>query len=380
MFEMGQPETKKKSRKFLWATTGSIVVAGIVIGSYFIATKNGESSVAKKEEQAEKDKAKGAAPIPVEVTAATLGDVHATIESFATLESEQQAEVFAKTDGQVVRLHAEEGDIVREGSLIAEIAPEDRAIQAETSRLKAENARRELERAEATYARQMISQQDYEKLKQAAEVAAMDLKEAEWRLANTKVLAPFTGRITERKVVAGKTVKPGDHLYTLASYDPIVAKVYLPQKDLVSLAIGQKTELIPEAAPDLKWKGEIFRISPIIDAKTGTVKVTLKVLPEQSSVAQRPGTYVRVQIRTATRAGAVMVPKQALFEEDDKTYVFVEKNKKAEKRLVQVGYASNGHAEILSGVAAGEKVITMGMASLKESSELEILQTASVSK
>ncbi len=371
MFESTGEGGKRGSRKFVWATTGTIAVAGVLVASYLIFNRDGEASIEKK-----KDQPKTAAPIPVEIAKAELGEVFSTLESFATLESEQQAEIFAKTDGQVTSMRVEEGDVVAQGALIAEIGPEDKAIQLETARLKAANARRELERAQATFARQMISEQEYEKLKSAADVSAMDLKEAEWRLANTRIIAPFSGKITERKIVVGRTVKPGEHLFTIASYNPLVAKVFLPQKDLASIRLGQKALLAPESAPSDKWQAEVYRISPVIDAKTGTVKVTLKLVPQAGQIEQRPGTYVRVQIQTATRAEAVLIPKQAIFEEDQKTYVFVAKEKRAEKREVAVGYASNGNREILKGISAGESVVTMGMASLKENSELDVTNAA----
>lgn len=371
MFQTEGETRRVRSRTFIWATTGTLLTIGAVVAFYVISSRDGEGSIKKNPEQA-----KAAAPIPVEVETAQIGEVYSAIESFATIESEQQAEVYAKTDGVVTKMNAEEGLIVKAGAVLAELGPEDRAIQLESSRLKAENARRELDRAEATYSRQLISQQDYEKLKNAADVAAMDLKEAEWRLANTRIIAPLSGKITERLIVLGRTVKPGEHLFTISSYDPLVAKVFLPQKDLASLKNGQKAQLVPEFATDEKWEAEVYRISPVIDPKTGTVKVTLRLLADPGDPNQRPGSYVRVQIRTATRSNAVLVPRHAIFEEDQKSYLFVEKNKHALKREVQVGYGSNGRREIVKGVAAGEHVVTMGMASLKENSELDITNTS----
>jgi len=360
--------------------TRRLLTAGALLGLLavlFVSTgcsRDGEGST--REPDKGKAEKKASAPIPVEVAPATLGEVFMTLDSFASIESEQQAEIYAKADGQVGALRAEEGDIVREGQLLAQLIPEDRAIQLETARLRAENARKELERAEATYQQKMISDQDYDKLKSTADIAAQELKEAEWRLANTKVVAPFSGKITERKIVLGKTVKPGEHLFTIASYDPLVARVFLPQKDLATLKIGQKATLVPESSPSEKWEGEVYRISPVIDSRTGTVKVTVKLTPQSSSVEPRPGTYVRVQIRVASRSNAVKVPKKAIFEESQKSYVFVALNSKALKREVLLGYASNGSIEVVKGVAAGEKVVVDGMASLKENSDLDVLKSS----
>ena len=99
-------------------------------------------------------------------------------------------------------------------------------------------------------------------------------------------------------------------------------------------------------------QGRVERLSPIVDQASGTVKVTVAIEPKPGF---RPGSFVRVEIRTDTKSDAIVIPKRALIEEDGQNYVFIAQNDTAKRAKVELGYQREGLVEIRNGVSPGRK-------------------------
>src|SRR5690606_34680812 len=105
----------------------------------------------------------------------------------------------------------------------------------------------------------------------------------------------------------------------------LVARVYVPEKELDRVREGQAAQIMGKAAKDRQGTGFVQRIAPVVDPTTGTVKLTI-ALPEELVGGERgflPGMYAEVTLTTAERERAVLVPKEALIHDDDQAFVFV---------------------------------------------------------
>jgi membrane fusion protein (multidrug efflux system) len=192
------------------------------------------------------------------------------------------------------------------------------------------------------------------------------------------VVAPFGGRITVRKVQTGQQVKPGDELFTLADFDPLVARIFLPEREVLDLAVGQPVRLALRAREETRFSGRIRQISPVVDTASGTVKVTVEAVRPPASV--RPGAFVTVEVLRETRANAVLVPRPAVIRELQETFVFVAEGKVARKRVVNVGLEEGDRLEIRAGLEAGEQVITAGQGGLKDQAPIAVAPAAKAGK
>lgn len=311
--------------------------------------------------------------VPVEVTFARRGTVSAAISGSSTIESEQSADILSKIEGIVTAVHVEEGTSVTRGQVLVELETEEKQVALDQAKAKLEAARREFERGERAYREQVMSQQDYDKLRNAYDIAKADIEKATLELTYTKIRAPFAGRIVERSVVAGRHVRPGDKLFALASFNPLLANVYVPEKDVYGLKLGQHAELVLEAQGDRKLDGRVLRISPVVDAKTGTVKVTIAVPPSDAATV-RPGAFVRVNILTDSHPNALLVPKIAIVREDQHDFVYVVDGAVAARRKVSLGYANDGHIEIAAGLKGTESIVVAGQGSLKDGAKIEVVK------
>ncbi len=310
-------------------------------------------------------------PVPVEVVAVATGPVAGYISTTANLVPEDEVRVLAETEGRVAEVRVEEGDAVAAGQLLAAVNRDEAAIAANTARLRASNASRAFERAEQTRAQGLISAEAYDRLSLEHEVARQEVAEAEWKLGRTQVRAPFAGRVTERLVHPGQHIRPGDPLFVLADFDPLVARVYLPERDVLRLEEGREVRLALAADETLRFAGRIRQISPVVDTQTGTVKVTVEAVDPPAAV--RPGAFVSVAIVRERREAAALLPREAVLRELGATHVFVAQGGTAVKREVSLGLEENGRVEVVSGVEVGERVVVAGQGGLRSGATIKVL-------
>lgn len=362
-------ETRRRVRRYAWGGGVLLAVILAVVGGFMVV-----GSVSAKGQSAAPaaPPAKQEVAVPVQVEVPSRGTVSAALVASSTLETEQQADVLAKTDGLVVRMLVDEGANVAKGQVLAELEDADKTIALQQARLKAEASKREYERAQRSHQDQLISQQDFERLRSTHDLALADVESAALSLSYTKIVAPFGGRIVDRVVVQGRHIKSGEKLFTIANLTPLVARVFLPEKDVAGLRLGQTAELVLDAAGGQRLPGRVTRISPVVDTSTGTIKVTVEALALTPSA--RPGSFTSVRIVTDTHKDALLVPKAAVVREDSSDYLFVADGSRARRCKVKLGLPSDGRIEVVAGLSGRESVIVAGQGSLKDGARVDVLK------
>ena len=321
-----------------------------------------------------KDAKKEKEPTAVSVAAVEEGAIAAYTAATANLVPEDEVKVVAEAEGRVVKLLVDEGHTVAAGQPLVHVDPTDARIAVNKGELALRNAQLALDRSERMAAEKLISPQELDKVRFERDSAAQQLAEARQRLRKTSVVAAFRGRITVRRVQLGQNVKPGDELFTLADFEPLVARIFLPEREVLGLVKGQEVRLALRAREDARFAGRIQQISPVVDTQSGTVKVTIEVVQAPDFV--RPGAFVTVEVLRERRASALLVPREAVVRELNEAYVFVADGTTARKRAIQVGLEEDGRLEIRSGLKAGERVVTSGHGALRDQSPIAVAPPA----
>jgi len=389
---MKQGSARRRSL-ILMVALGVLIVVGLAVGFHFVRSRNAGGSaaagaaggtqpgggkggrsgaeavaLASKTTEGPADKK---TPVPVSVSSIALGAVSSYITSTANLVPENEVKVLAEAEGRVDRVAVEEGDRVGRGQILAQLVKDDADIAFKKAHLRSENARLAHERAVKVVDENLMSREAFDKVTLENEVAQQELAEAQWRLDKTTIRAPFGGRITERVVKPGQHVRPGDALFTVSDFDPLIARIYLPEKDVIGLQEGREVRITLKASDDTRFAGRIRQISPVVDPATGTVKVTVEAAARPAVV--RPGAFVTIDIVREVHARAVLLPREAVIRELQDSYVFVVRGDVAEKREVSLGLEEGGRIEALSGVTAGEQVIVAGQGGLKPGSPVKVI-------
>ena len=318
----------------------------------------------------------GGNAIPVKVTAVVRRQIADYLETNGSLEAENEVDIVTRTTGPIVELNVEEGDFVRAGQVLARIDAAEIEAQLGIARVNLAEADLAWKRAQGSYREEVISQEAFDLAKSNYDGAAAQIVGTEILLNYTVIRAPFDGLIIERVIKNAEHVGANARLFRISDFDPLLCPIQLPEKDLTRLKLGQPAYLTVEAFTDVRFPARVLRISPVVYAATGTVKVTLEV---QGEGRLRPGMFASVFVETDVHDNAVVAPKQALVLEStaDTVYVVVddgEGGKIAQRRELELGFEESDHMEVLSGVAEGEDVVTKGQDTLSDRTPVLILE------
>jgi len=312
-------------------------------------------------------------PVPVAVASAELGSIASYYKATATLEAEKEAQVLARVSGVIASLSAEEGDRLAAGAALLRIENGEYRLRVDQAAAAAANLRARFQRLQAMRDEGLATDEEFEAARSELARAEADEGLARLDLSYTEVVAPFGGRVTRRLASVGQNVSAGTPLFALADFDPLLAKVHVPSREFNQLRQDQDVELVLDSGGQ-RVQGRIKLISPVIDPASGTIKITIEIpsYPEGT----RPGDFAQVQIVTERRDGAVLVPRSAVLTDKGETVVFVAAGQEgavAERRVVEVGFTDDERSQILTGLAAAERVVVKGQRSLKHGSPLKIL-------
>lgn len=305
---------------------------------------------------------------PVVTTRVATGGISAQIRATSTIEAEQMVTVHAETTGRITALSFEEGDVVKEGQVLARVRQDMQRSGLDRASTSLSKTERDLETVRQLHARGVASQQELDQAELAYETATLDVRDRKRDVGNTRVVAPFGGTVTQRFVSEGAFVATGAQILSIVDFDTLVARVFVPEKELDRLRVGQDAEIAGKAAQGRHGTGKLVRIAPVVDATTGTVKVTI-ALPAAlvgGDAGFLPGMYAEVTLTTETRPRATLVPKPALVYDEEQPYLFVVEGDRVKRVKVELGLTDREHAEVVSGIDVGQEIVLSGHAGLKD--------------
>ena len=308
--------------------------------------------------------------VPVEVAAVERAPISLYFETQGTLEAENEVDLVARQSGPITELAAEEGMRVGKGRLLARIDDAEVTVQLQVAKIRLEETRLAFERAQTLYDSELLSQEAYDQAVATFQSARGEVERLEVQVRYTEVKAPFSGQIVRRYVRFAEHVSTGQQLFRISDFDPLLCPIQVPERELPRLRLGQPARLSVEAFPGRRFEARVLRISPVVDAASGTVRVTLEASGEG---VLRPGMFASVELEMENRPSALVIPKSALALDSLGDTVFVAAGEVAERRQVELGFRNEDRLEILSGLAEGERVVVVGQDGLSEGTPIEIL-------
>jgi RND family efflux transporter MFP subunit len=364
---MDTHEHRRHPRRALLLSGIGVVVLVAVVGVFLIVQNaRGNGGAAKKSAKGAKD---AIAAAPVQLTRVGRDDIATYLETTTTLEPRNSAILVARRGGQVVRLLAEEGDQVREGQALALIDATEQELALSRAKLASEVADKELARGRQLRERSLIADKELEDRELAKRTAWQQKEQAKYDLSQTRISAPFAGRVVRRMVNQGETVNPGKECFEIADFTPLLGRVYFPERELAQVRVGQPAVLSLDILPGKEFPAVVLLVNPAIDRGNGTFKVTLEVRDPSGTL--RSGSFARVRLRTGVHQDAVVLSRRALVSEDGDDFVFIARADSVNRVKVAVGASSGDTVQILNGVAEGDSVVTVGQGGLKQGSRIK---------
>lgn len=312
-----------------------------------------------------------APPIPVETATPVRGDVLAVYSGTAPIEAFAEADVIAKVDGEIREVLVEEGDDVTEGQIMARLDGDRLRLELNESSARLRKMQRDFERNKDLREKGLLSEGDYEKLRFDLEALQASYNLASLELDYTQIRAPIDGVISERYIKIGNTIKVGDPLYRVTGLDPLVAYLHVPEREYRQISAGQPVAIDIDALAGQRIFATVTRISPIVDAATGTFKTTIEIRDDTRRI--KPGMFGRMSIVYDRHENVLKIPRSAIVEELGSESVFVVEDGKAIRRAVTTGYGENGMIEVVEGLTETDNVVTVGQVGLKPDATVTVI-------
>jgi HlyD family secretion protein len=382
-----------------WVVAGLVVVAG-AIGAWFAF--------------------KPAAAIPVKAAAAvpaSTANMAATsvLDASGYVIARRQATVSSKVTGKVVELMIEEGMPVKQGQVLARLDDSNTRAQVALSqsqldaaraqlaeiRVQLADAQRQLKRSKELHERKLVSDAAVENAQAAVDGLQARLESAQENVKVSErnvglyrqqvddmiVRAPFSGVITVKNAQVGEMISPlsaggagtRTGIGTLVDMGSLEIEVDVNENFINRVQSGQKVEALLNAYPDWKIPCAVIAVIPTADRSKATVKVRIGIQTKDPRII--PDMGVRVAFlpeeeaaATAAAPQGVMVPAEAIKDENGTKVVFVIAGEKVERRAVGVGPTRGAQVQVVAGLSGGERVAVGDLAQLADGARIEVVQ------
>jgi membrane fusion protein, multidrug efflux system len=346
----------------------AVLMGGIYGWHWFVAKKFIEPMM----------KGMASAPQTVSTTIAATSSWQSRTQALGTLRAVRGADLAAQASGVVDKLHIESGAEVAAGTVLLLLKPNDDPAKLAQLQAQAELAsitlRRDQEQLEAQAISQATVDTDASNLKAArAQVVAQQA------LIEEKVVrAPFAGRLGIRLVDEGQYLAAGTTVVTLQALDPIFIDFYVPQQALARLKVKQAVSATVDAYPGVNFTGNIASVNSKVDTASRNVQVRASFANADRRLV--PGMYANVDIDDGDPSTLLTLPQSSItYNPYGNTVYLVQKSGTDDKgnpkltvlqRFVKLGETRGDQVAVLSGVAAGDEVVTAGQMKLRNGSSV----------
>lgn len=314
----------------------------------------------------------GVSPIGVMTAQVTAQDFVDRFTALATATASESIEVTSRISSVVTRINFREGEEVAAGQLLVEL--DSREIRAELALAEASlaQARSQFERSRSLATQKIISETQMEELEARMKMADAQVRAAQTRLDHAYIRAPFAGTVGLRRVSPGDLVGPDTVITTLDDTRTIRLEFSVPETFLGTLAPGLTINASSSVYPGRPFTGTVASIDSRVDPVTRAIKVIALIANGERLL--KPGMFLTANLERS-RQDVLLVPEEALTPRQGRQFVFLVRDGRAVEREVQIGSRAPGLAEVKSGLAAGDLVVTEGTQRLRDGMPVQVLST-----
>jgi membrane fusion protein (multidrug efflux system) len=320
--------------------------------------------------------ASGSSHTPLRVSAFTVrsSKLAEMVSATGTLLAEEGVELQAETNGKVIAIRFIEGVRVRKGDLLVKLNDADLIATHARAKYRKQLAVLRERRIAQLLKQGVARQEEYDTALNELNVQDAEIDLTQAQIAKTEIRAPFDGVVGLRYVSEGSFVNAATRIATLQRLDRLKVDFSIPEKYSARVRLGSPISFTVAGA-DRKFAGEIYALDPRIDSATRTVLI--RALCPNPEGRLLPGAFANVGVTLSELNDALLVPAVAIIPGLEEKNVFVVKDGKAERRAVQTGTRMESTVHILSGLAAGDVVITSGLQQMRPGQDVVVINEVS---
>ena len=301
-------------------------------------------------------------PVTIAASIATSESWEQVLNAVGSILAVRGVDLTSETSGEITEIHFDSGDVVKTHQLLVVLNNEIEAASRNNQIAGLELAEILFERDKALIKQKSIPQSQYDRSRADLGRAKAQLAETEARLANKKIRAPFAGTIGIRRVDVGDYLSPGTVIATLQDHSELEIDFTVPARYAPKLRAGLNVGVEVDAFPDRRFEAVVSAVDSRVD--TATRNVLLRAVLKDSE-GLLPGMFATLEVDLGENQSVVSVPETAMtYALQGNTVYVVEETEDgsltANARIVKAGQVRNGKVAILSGIEAGERVVSVG--------------------
>jgi membrane fusion protein, multidrug efflux system len=298
-------------------------------------------------------------PMPVEVAEVKQETMRDGFTAIGTIDADENVEIVSEIAGTVRELPFTEGGPVAAGALLAVLDDSQERAEADRAAALTEQTRLTAERTRKLYQEKLVPAEELERSEANLKVAEANYAVAKARHEKTRIRAPFAGLVGRRRVSPGAYVQPGTVLTDLAQTAQLRVGFVVPERFAGTLKRGATVTLTTTAFPGETFRGRVDVVDPQIDPETRTFGLVAR-LPNPG-LRLKPGLSAAITATLVERPRTLVVPDEAVVSQGDQNLVYVVlRDSTVQATPVKLGLRESARVEVVSGLAAGDMVVTAG--------------------
>jgi membrane fusion protein (multidrug efflux system) len=371
---MGKSDSKKKVLRFLWGIIPWLMV-GLILGLIVIL---GGRIIEEQDRRAEAKKAAMKKEVPaVRIITLTLKPerLEDKISLPAEVEPFEDLWVKAEVKGQVVDIPAKEGQSVKKGQLLVRL--DDRDYRSRLARIEANFrlAEQDYGRMATLVKKNIAAESKLDEIEARLEELKAQRSEAQLSLDRTRITAPISGQLNEIKAKKGDLLDVNQQVAQILQFKKVKVTVGVPESDVAAVFDLNEAEVIIEALGNRKVKGKKIFLSR--QPRTLARLYDLELMVPNPDGRILPGMFGKVELIKKVFDKALAVPLYAVITHGDESFVYVEKDGKAERRLIKLGVLMGWQVHVEAGLNAGDRVIVVGQRFLDDGQAVKVIKNVS---
>jgi membrane fusion protein (multidrug efflux system) len=318
-------------------------------------------------------------PETVTTVVARQDEWSSSVSSIGTVTAVQGVTVSADLPGIVEKISFDSGRTVRKGDLLVKLDTSQEEAQMAAAEARRNLTRLNLDRMKGLHESGVVSQSDYDRAVAEAQQNDAQVGEIRATIERKTIRAPFSGLLGIREVNLGQFLNAGAPIVPLQSLRPVYVNFAVPQREMGRLRAGTAVQLKPEGGSEILATGRITAVDSVVDPATRNVQIQATF--DNADNRLRPGMFVEAQVVMGASQVVVALPASAVSYAPYGDSVFIVGDMKGpdgktyrgvRQQFVKLGGARGDQVAVVSGLKAGEEVVTSGVFKLRNGAAVQV--------
>jgi RND family efflux transporter MFP subunit len=308
--------------------------------------------------------------IPVKVAEAKQQQGEISLVKTGNLAPFKEAKVLSTIGGTILQLRFNLGDHVSDGQVLAIIDTRSSQLDLEKAETSAAKLKHDLDTYTELLQGQAATQEKVNEIRQNYQDAVNQVSQVKKQISDAAIKAPTGGIISEKPVEQGVFANAGTQIATIVNLSQVKVQLNLTEAEVYEVKQNQQVKITTDVYPGKVFNGRITYISPQADV---THNYRLEILADNEENAPlRSGTFVYADFSRKTTQNILLIPREALTQSIKDATVYVVENNVVHQKSITTGIEMNNMIQVLSGVKAGEVIVTSGQINLKDGTQVSI--------